>query len=346
MGGPPMNSRPVLPRPWRPPMNSRPVLPRPMEANLWTLALSCPGHRGPPMIPCPCPVTAVKAACDSSSCPSHGYRGRLWVPDLLCPRPLRPSRLSLCCLSLLSLCCPVSTLPVSSVSALSVFPQIPDSVMVPCLVHGPTPSGGLQSRLLRPGGLQSRLLRPGGSSPVCSAWWAPVPSAPPWGLQVSRLLRLGGLQVRLLHPGGSQSRLLRLGGLQVRLLHPGGSQSRLLRPGGLQVRLLRPGGLQCHPLRLGFHMDLALRPSPCSASAPPPTMDCLGASGSRSLGGGYVTNPGHELCFTPHSQSQITQGLHFPSSTAPTQLSALITHTPANNHPITITQSHTHTHTT
>ncbi len=156
----------------------------------------------------------------------------------------------------------------------------------------------------------------------------------------------GGLQSRLLRPGGPQSRLLRLGGLQVRLLHLGGSQSRLLRPGGLQVRLLRPGGLQCHPLRLGFHMDLALRPSPCSASAPPPTMDCLGASGSRSLGGGYVTNPGHELCFTPHSQSQITQGLHFPSSTAPTQLSALITHTPANNHPITITQSHTHTHTT
>ncbi len=61
-----------------------------------------------------------------------------------------------------------------------------------------------------------------------------------------------------------------------------------------------------------------------------------------------LTTRGHSpitWTFTPHSQSQITQGLHFPSSTAPTQLSALITHTPANNHPITITQSHTHTHT-
>ncbi len=45
------------------------------------------------------------------------------------------------------------------------------------------------------------------------------------------------------------------------------------------------------------------------------------------------------------TQLQITQGLHSPSSTAPTQLSALITHTPEYNLPITITQSHTHTHT-
>ncbi len=194
------------------------------------------------------------------------------IPRPALPRLLRPGRLSLCCLSL--------TLPVSSVSALSVFPRSQIQSWFPAWFTVLPQSGGLQSRLLRPGGLQSRLLRPG-------------------GLQ-SRLLRLGGLQSRLLRPGGLQSRLLRLGGLQVRLLHPGGSQSRLLRLGGLQVRLLRPGGLQCHPLRLGFHMDLALRPSPCSASAPPPTMDCLGASGSRSLGGGYVTNPGHELCSTHH----------------------------------------------
>ncbi len=256
-------------------------------------------------------------------------------PGPALPRPLRPRRLSLCCLSLLSLCC-LSLLSLCRLSLLSLFfPRSQIQSWFPAWFTVLPQSGGLQSRLLRPGGLQSRLLRPGGLQSRLLR---------PGGLQ-SRLLRLGGLQVRLLHPGRSQSRLLRLGGLQVRLLHPGGSQSRLLRPGGLQVRLLRPGGLQCHPLRLGFHMDLALRPSPCSASAPPPTMDCLGASGSRSLGGGYVTNPGHELCFTPHSQSQITQGLHFPSSTAPTQLSALITHTPANNHPITITQSHTHTHT-
>ncbi len=60
------------------------------------------------------------------------------------------------------------------------------------------------------------------------------------------------------------------------------------------------------------------------------------------------TSRGHSpitWTFTPHSQSQITQGLHFPSSTALTQLSALITHTPETNLTITITQSHTHTHT-
>ncbi len=47
-----------------------------------------------------------------------------------------------------------------------------------------------------------------------------------------------------------------------------------------------------------------------------------------------LTTRGHSpitLTFTPHSQLQITQGLHFPSSTAPTQLFALITHTPENN---------------
>ncbi len=62
-----------------------------------------------------------------------------------------------------------------------------------------------------------------------------------------------------------------------------------------------------------------------------------------------LTSRGHSpitWTVTPHSQSQITQGLHFPSSTAPTQLSALITHTPENHLTITITQSHTHAHTT
>ncbi len=47
-----------------------------------------------------------------------------------------------------------------------------------------------------------------------------------------------------------------------------------------------------------------------------------------------LTTRGHSpitWTLTPHSQLQITQGLHFPSSTAPTQLFALITHTPENN---------------
>ncbi len=44
--------------------------------------------------------------------------------------------------------------------------------------------------------------------------------------------------------------------------------------------------------------------------------------------------------FTP--QLQITHRLHFPSSTAPTQLFTLITLAPVHHLTITITQSHTH----
>ncbi len=84
-------------------------------------------------------------------------------------------------------------------------------------------------------------------------------------------------------------------------------------------------------------------------------LDCIRASGSRSLGGGgYVTNPVHAIPFTHHQRSLVhhidsyttlllpfTIELHFPSSTALTQLFALITLTPENSHTITITQSHT-----
>ncbi len=57
-----------------------------------------------------------------------------------------------------------------------------------------------------------------------------------------------------------------------------------------------------------------------------------------------LTTRGHSpitVTFTPHRQLQITQGLHFPSSTAPTQLFTLITLAPENHLTITITQSHT-----
>ncbi len=45
------------------------------------------------------------------------------------------------------------------------------------------------------------------------------------------------------------------------------------------------------------------------------------------------------------TQLQITHRLHFPSSTAPTQLFTIITLAPVFHLTITITQSHTHTHT-
>ncbi len=70
-------------------------------------------------------------------------------------------------------------------------------------------------------------------------------------------------------------------------------------------------------------------------------LDCIRASGSRSLGGGYVMNPVHAIPFTHHQRSLVhhidsyttlllpfTIEQHFPSSTALTQ------HTPENSHTI------------
>ncbi len=125
------------------------------------------------------------------------------------------------------------------------------------LLPGLLCTGGLQSRPLRPGGLQSRPLRHGG------------PLLRPGGL-LSRLLRPGGLLSRLLCPGGLLSCLLRPGWLLFRRLHPGPllgwfHSGLLLRLGALACRLC------LSPQSLHFHMDLALYPSPCSASAPPPS---------------------------------------------------------------------------
>ncbi len=137
-------------------------------------------------------------------------------PGPALPRPLRPGRLSLCCLSLLSQCC----LSLLSLCCLSLF----SSVCRYC--HGYLssllPYGGLGSRLFHPGGFRVHLLRPGGS----------------W----SRLFRPGGFRVCLPYSGGTQVHLLRPGGFQSCRLGPGGLQSPLLRPGGLQSGLLGPGG--------------------------------------------------------------------------------------------------------
>ncbi len=105
----------------------------------------------------------------------------------------------------------------------------------------------------------------------------------------------------------------------------------LIRPGGC---LLRPGGLLSRLLRSRLpHMDLALRLLPRFHLRSTALLDCsmCGASGSRSLGGGSVTNPVHELTPTHHIscttlQLHITHRLHFPSTIALiTQLSS-ITH--------------------
>ncbi len=157
-------------------------------------------------------------------------------------------------------------------------------------------SGGV---LLRPGGLQSHPLRPGGL--------------------LSHLICPGGLLHCLLRPGGFLLRLLSPGGLLYHLLHPGGL---LFRP-GLRFRsgsLLRLGSLLCpgfllrqfclgvllgrlslSPRSSCFHVDLAFRPSPCSASAPPPSWILLREERLEATpwgGGGISTwSLSRGLCF-------------------------------------------------
>ncbi len=200
--------------------------------------------------------------------------------------------------------------------------------------------------------------------------------------RLSCLLQPGGLLLRLLRSGGLLLRLLRPGGLLLCLLHPGGLLLRLLRPGlllcwlrpgfllcqlcpGLRLRpgfllcRLRPGSLLClgalpcqlclSSWPLHFHVDLALRPSPCSTSAPPPSWIVLSWDHLEAApwgGGGSVMNPVRALLFAHHQRSpahhidsHTTQtitchtGLQFPSLIAliaHTQLNALITHTQLN----------------
>ncbi len=204
-----MSSRPVLPRPWRPSMNSRPVLPRPWR----------PSMNSRPVLPLP-------------------WRQSMSSRPVL-PRPWRPS-----------------------MNSRPVLPRPWRASVIPPSGHV-TATEAIWGFLSCPG----TAMKAACDSQTCSATAPETGKALPV-LSVSTLLcRLSLLS--LFFPR-SQTQSWFPAWFTV-LPRSGGLRSRLLRPGGLLVRLLRPGGLQCHPLRLGFHMDLALRPSPCSASAPPPT---------------------------------------------------------------------------
>ncbi|XP_058628713.1 uncharacterized protein LOC131538698 [Onychostoma macrolepis] len=210
----------------------------------------------------------------------------------------------------------------------------------------PLHRGGLRVRLPRSGGLLLhlfRLLRCGG--PLSGSGGLLLC---PRGLLLylcrrvgllsgsgGLLLLPGGLQSHRLLPGGLQSRRLRPGGLQSRLLHPGGLQSCLLRPAGLQSCPLCSGFLLCRlclgPRSLRFHKDLALHPSPCAASAPPPSwiIDYVERL-EAALWGGALSRIWSVLPFIHHQRSPVhhidshtihNTGHHFPS------FIALIAHT-------------------
>ncbi len=158
--------------------------------------------------------------------------------------------------------------------------QLRRGCLLPCLLC----TGGLLLCLLRRGGLLPHLLRRGG-----------------------HLLRRGGWL------SGSGGLLLCSGGLLLRLLCRGGPQFHLycrFCPGFLVCRL-HPGSLFLSILlclihqSLHSHMDLALQPSPCSASAPPPSGEHLEADslGGRDLGG--FMNLVHGLLSDCHKRSPL-----------------------------------------
>ncbi len=166
---------------------------------------------------------------------------------------------------------------------------------------GPSPYRGLQVCLLRRGGL---LLWSGGL--LLWSRGLPLRSGDLLLFCGGLLLRSGGLPLHLFQSVGLQ---LRRGGLLPCLLLPGGLHSRLLRPGGLQFCLLHPVGLQSRLLHPGFllcrlcllylsprplHVGLALRPSPCSAYAPPSSWIVLYHK-SGLLNSCYLTTGGHSL---------------------------------------------------
>ncbi len=151
------------------------------------------------------------------------------------------------CLSLLSLCC------------LSLFPQISDSAMVSCPVCFPAVvfcfslvvyCSGLvvfcPAMVVFCSGLGSSA-PPWWSSttPVwwfpAPPWWAPVPSAPPWWAPAPSALPWWALV-------------------------PSAPPRWAPVPSSLPWLPALPQSPVSH-----LHMDLALRPSPCSTSAPPPS---------------------------------------------------------------------------
>ncbi len=139
----------------------------------------------------------------------------------------------LCCLSLLSLCLPVSFLPRSR--SLPWFPAQSASLCWSSVRSAP------------PRWSSAQVWR--SSVPSAQPWWAPVPSAPPGGLQ-SRLLHPGGLQFTRLCPGFPLCLGPRPLHFHVDLaLCPSPAPPLLHRPPGLYRSVWKPllgGGGLCH----------------------------------------------------------------------------------------------------
>ncbi len=169
----------------------------------------------------------------------------------------------------LSACTVMAKNAISGLSACPVTtadPVVNLSVLsIPVLLDPPAPSAPLKwSSVPSAPPWWSSAPQWGSLVPSAQLWWSLAPpwcsSAPPFGLQ----LRSGGLLLSLLCAGF----LLRWLCLSLQVLH--------------------------------LHSDLALHPSPCSASTPPPSLTSVtlwGASGSHSLRGSVMisSRSAHEL---------------------------------------------------
>ncbi len=193
-----------------------------------------------------CPVTAVKAACDSSSCPVTATE--VACESRTCSATAPETKRAFPVLS-------VSVFPVLSVFVFLCVQVLSgrsvqsaplwwflDPYVPPWWVPGPSALfGGFTVLSARP-------------------WWAPVPSAPPRRVTVPFSSALVGSR-SVCSAWGLQSGRLHSGGLQVRLPPPWRASVRSALPWWAPVPSSPPW----------LPHGLALRPSPCSASAPPPT---------------------------------------------------------------------------
>ncbi len=185
----------------------------------------------------------------------------------------------------------MNALPVLSVSALPVLSVsvLPRSRSLPWIPA--------QSASLRWSSVRSAPLRWSSAQ----VWWS---SAPPWGL----LLGSGGL---LLRPGGLQSRLLRPGGLQS--APPWWAPVPSALPWWAPVPSTPPWLPALPTLPRSTATPLPRGPGPLSLPLfrlrSTALLDCIGASGSRSWGGGGLC---HESCpcTSVHSPPEVTRSPH------------------------------------
>ncbi len=264
----------------------------------------------------PCPVTAKEAVYELSPCPVTAKKAAYE----LSPCPVRATKKAEVTVS--SRATPPDTIKALPVLSVSVLPLLSVSALPVLFVLV----------------LLCLQVLSGLSVQSAPPWWVLVPSVPPWWVP-----GLSALLWWVPVPSAPPRRVTVLSA----------------RPWWAPVPSAPPWGAPV-PSALPWWAPVPSSP-PCLPHGPgPPSLPLFHLRSTAHLdlcrsvwkpllggGGGYVTNRGHEHCFTHHQMSlfhhrtftqlQITLRLHFPSFTAPTQLFTIITLAPVHYHPITHT---------